>query len=849
MNIKISHNCTTPAVNLKPLALLIGIAISVQVQAQDTKIEQVDVVGSRAGLQNAIQKQRNSDKIAGVVDSDAIGNFADINVSESLRRISGIMVENDQGEGRYVSVRGMNTDLNAMTINGVSTAAPEDRRGIMLDGVPTDMLDSMTVYKTLTPNLDADTIGGAIDLETISAFKYDDSFIRVKAETSYNELTEDGSNPSLSATFTRRFDMADGELGAALIVSDQTRRIQTHNNETGGWSATAPNNDYEMRFYDLTRDRSGVVFNLDYLASSGLTLYAHMFHNEYTDTEYRGKWETRDGLGTVPVINGSTYTYASTKMDNEARDRKEKRTISSMQVGTELILQSGSTMKLELFGSRAEQDDTDQVNAVYRSGTIKKPLVYDNSNPKKPVLSYAPEFYDAANFKLKAFEVEKALTTDRDVGARFDMTMALNADTEMRYGLKYRQREKRNDFNYCGYEPVSAPTLADVGALADIPVYLDSLHGPEPSGANARSFLGKLGAGSVSLSDGTVCQSAGTYFGFSGDEDAESVPADWQTDEDVLSAYVMATTNTGAATWVYGLRYEDTRNTYRGKSLVNDVYAGATSYDNDYGFAAPSLNVKFDVNDTQVARLGIFRSLVRPGFNESRAGAIIDVEDNQIEGGNPGLDPASAWNFDLSYEFYLGNDTFFSAGVFYKSIKDSVVEVDAANITLRGASWSRARTFINTDSSSIAGIETSFQTAMENGLIFVVNYTHTDGDTDLPANSISGQRTIPYFKQAKDTANTALGYNKDAWDIRLAANYRSDYLDALGADALSDRYTSAYMQVDLTAKYQINEQLLLTASALNLNDRPEYYYFGNESRLSQYDEYGTTYGLGLRYQF
>ena len=118
--------------------------------------------------------------MSSVVDSDAMGNFADINVSESLRRVPGIMVENDQGEGRYVSVRGMNADLNAMTINGVSTASPENRRGIMLDGVPTNMLDSMTVYKTLTPNLDADTIGGAIDLETISAFKYDGFFARVK---------------------------------------------------------------------------------------------------------------------------------------------------------------------------------------------------------------------------------------------------------------------------------------------------------------------------------------------------------------------------------------------------------------------------------------------------------------------------------------------------------------------------------------------------------------------------------------------------------------------------------------------------------------------------------------------
>lgn len=834
---------------IKPLVQFIALASLPLLQAQAADIEQVEVIGSRASLQNALQRQRNSDKASGVVDSDAIGNFADINVSESLRRIAGIMVENDQGEGRYVSVRGMSADLNSITINGVSTAAPEDRRAIMLDGVPTDILDSMTVYKTLTPNLDADTIGGAINLETISAFKYDASFLRIKAETSYNELSKDSSNPSLSATMTKRFALADGELGAAFILSDQERHIVTHNNETGGWSATAPNSDYEMRFYDLTRERSGLVLNLDYKANSGQEIYLHMLHNEYTDTEYRGKWETRDGLeDNEPVISGSSFTYADTKMDNEARDREEVRTISSMQLGTDFELNNGATIKMEVFGSRAEQDDQDQVNVVYRSGKVSTPLVWANNNPKKPVLNFAPEFYDPANFDLKAFEVEKALTTDRDVGARFDWSMAFTAETELQAGLKYRKREKRNDFNYCGYEPVTNSTLADYDTL-QLASYLDSVHGPAPSSANARGFLQKLGAGSVNLSDGTSCQAAGTFFEFSGDEDAESIPADWQTDEDILSAYLMATTVTGRASWVYGLRYEDTSSTYRGKSFDGDAYTGTSSFNNDYGFLAPSLNIKIDLSENQLGRIGVYRSLVRPGFNESRAGAVIDVEDNEIEGGNPQLDPTTAWNFDLSWEYYLGAETFIGAGLFYKSIDDSIVEVEARNITLRGQNWSQAGTFLNADKSSILGAEFSIQTAFDNGFLVVFNYTHADGDTDLPADAVSGQRNIPYFKQAEDTANLALGYDKGKWDVRLAANYRSEYLDELGEDALSDRYTSDYMQVDLTLKYQVNKQLLINASALNLNDRPEFYYFGNNTRLSQYDEYGTTYGLGIRYQF
>ena len=107
---------------VKTIAVLIaGLLSNGSLIAQE--IEETLVTGSRASLQSALNKMRDSDKASGVVDSDAIGTFADINVAESLRRIPGIMVENDQGEGRYVSVRGINTDLNAMTINGVNAAS------------------------------------------------------------------------------------------------------------------------------------------------------------------------------------------------------------------------------------------------------------------------------------------------------------------------------------------------------------------------------------------------------------------------------------------------------------------------------------------------------------------------------------------------------------------------------------------------------------------------------------------------------------------------------------------------------------------------------------------------------
>src|SRR5690606_17393425 len=152
-----------------------------------------------------------------VVDSDGLGNFPDTTVADSLGRVPGLSIENDQGEGRYVSIRGINTDLIASSINGVRTPSPEDRRGVLLDGVPSDLLDGIEVQKSLTPDLDADTLGGVINMKTISAFDRDGQFIRAKVEGSYNEITEELS-PKATFTYTNTFG---DKLGVAFSANYQ----------------------------------------------------------------------------------------------------------------------------------------------------------------------------------------------------------------------------------------------------------------------------------------------------------------------------------------------------------------------------------------------------------------------------------------------------------------------------------------------------------------------------------------------------------------------------------------------------------------------------------------------------
>ena len=166
-------------------------------KVENESVEEIVVIGTKASIISAIEKQRKSNLIVSVVDSDALGDFPDTTAAEAIRRLSGITVENDQGEGRYVSIRGLSGDLNSISVNGALVPAPEGGRKVMLDGLPTELLDSIEVYKTLTPDQDADSIGGRIEFNTKRATSLDGTLFKAKLDTSYNTQSENSDNPKI----------------------------------------------------------------------------------------------------------------------------------------------------------------------------------------------------------------------------------------------------------------------------------------------------------------------------------------------------------------------------------------------------------------------------------------------------------------------------------------------------------------------------------------------------------------------------------------------------------------------------------------------------------------------------
>ena len=157
--------------------LVLSMLSMTHLHAEDNTVEYVQVIGQAASMDKALKEQKRADQISSVVHADGIGQLPDDNAAEALQRIPGVSTERDQGEGRFVSVRGLGADLNAVTINGTLVPAPEsDRRGVALDVLPSELVQSLAVVKTLTPDMDANSLGGTVQVESLSAFDHDGMF-------------------------------------------------------------------------------------------------------------------------------------------------------------------------------------------------------------------------------------------------------------------------------------------------------------------------------------------------------------------------------------------------------------------------------------------------------------------------------------------------------------------------------------------------------------------------------------------------------------------------------------------------------------------------------------------------
>ena len=823
-------------------------------------LEEIIVVGQAAAFASALNQERSANNLVSVLDTDAMGQFPDQNVAESLRRLTGVSVETDQGEGRYVVIRGMDPDLNSTSINGVRATAAEPRRALQLDVIPTDLLDGLEVHKTLTPDMDADAIGGSINVKTLSAFSRKGPYAKARGESSVNGLREEWG-PKLSFAGSNIYEMDSGRrLGIAGALSWHDRAIQGDNNEADDWEVSDNGNDFmeefQPRLYTVERERLGGALNFDLDISDATTLHLYTLYSRFTDTELRNRVTFGlDGLD-EDTITATTADYTEVEIERDTKGRSFQGQIAenlSISLGSETQLESW-LVETNLGYSFAREETPDQLSgtwvAEFESGDGpiadgQPVLTIDRSNPQIPLVrsNFFSALHDPSLYELDELEHFDEKNEDSQFSLRLDATRDAGFGS-IKFGAKARWREKSSDEEAVFWSGDDQWFLSDAllpggGAQYGFPNQV----GPVPDNLiERRIFADRVGIEFEPL-----------------DTQLDSVVSDFTIDENVFAAYMMGTWETGRATIVAGLRYEQTELDSRGNEveLIEEDQNGPGNPPEDtlivntvqssrsYGDLLPSANIRFDFSENVVGRASIYRSVVRPRVED--VAFRVAIEDGEGELGNPALDPYRAWSIDASIAFYPTELSVVSGGVFHKRIDDFIFVQTLDDYEFLNRTFDEAIIALNGEEATVLGFEFTYQQhfgflgAPFDAFLVGLNYTFVDSEGN------TGDRDINLPKQAGNIGSFTLGYDKHGLDVRLAMKYRDSYIDELVEPGL-DRYTADNLRWDLTAKYGISDNWQIYAEIANLGDEPEYYHAGKSGvRVLQYDEFGTTSAIGFQY--
>lgn len=827
----------SPGFRLSALALAIAVSTPLAAQAQQPEV--VDVIGQAAQLEQALDDQRRANTIKSVVHADAIGQLPDDNAAEALQRVPGLSVERDQGEGRFVRVRGLGSDLNSVTINGTLVPAPEDdRRAVAMDVLPSELVQSLSVVKTLTPDMDANSLGGTIEVESLSAFDHDGLFYSLSAEGSHDENTSKNS-PKLSGAFSNRFSIGDGvdNFGVAAALSWQEREFGSDNVETGGaWDFDdgARLEEIEQRRYDITRERTGLGLNLDYRPDEHSEVWFRSLYSRYKDDEVRQGLVTTFGDPQLPGELGEAEVARELKAREETQEVKSfvfggKRQLGDWGVSAQAGYSKAGEDSPGGIGTAAFEADEDFSNVGY-SGT------------RKPRLRAGQDLYDATHFSLTEVEWEKQKTTDTEKNIKLDLTRDFSLrgmPSQLAFGGKLSRREKDNDLDIWVFEDFDELGFSDA-----------QLNLSQFSRGTTDYGLGRFGP---RISDRAVKDLISGLNRADFYDEEESRINDFTIEEDINAVYIMNTLDIDDLRIIAGLRYEDTSIKARGTGLdQGDFVANNTS--NDYDHWLPGLHAIYQLNDQTQIRAAWTNSVVRPTFGQMFPGFVLDGD--EAEFGNPDLKPLESSNFDLGIEHYMGRAGAVSAFVFYKDIDNFIYTADVAG-TGEYAGFSEAITSINGDSAKVYGLELAYSQKFSwlpspwNGLLLNANTTFTKSDADIeqfdPDLGAMRSRSIRLPGQSDVTGNLTVGWENDKLSLRLSTNYKSNYLDEVG-DVLDARYdykVDDQLFVDFSAGYFLRDNLQVFFEAQNLTDESYYVYTGKRRYNAQYEEYGPSYKIGL----
>lgn len=876
---------------LKPLALAVTVtAAPALAQAQDADLmEEVVVTGSYAGsLAQALDTKRDS---AGMVDSilaEDIADFPDQNLAESLQRIPGVTIDRDGGQGREITVRGLNSTFTRVQINGMQAQSlsagsngVQTSRGFDFNVFASELFNRLDVYKSTSAELEEGSLGATVALRTARPFDYDPVTMVANVQGSYNDGSEEFS-PRTSALVSLTND--DQTLGALFSVAFSERNVYGYGADTGRWedddfaSCTACDSEAEFdrvksawhpriprymnRNYD--EDRLGVTSSFQWQASdSTLVSFDALYSNldsERTEpninpislarTGDTGNAQTDVAAYSIDGNNNlitATMDGVDTRAENFLADWGSEFSQYSLSLEHEFsedfhmnFLAGGSSSDLQNRESTLilEHFSEDDPRRMIEYAESNDSVSYDYTNMTSPEIMFGfdtanPENWELSEIRDRRYDAESSTST-----FRIDLDYALNDTLTLRGGVTQKSY---------GYE--IAGLRADT-ALSDADERDGTVDGEACGiGSNITSDMGSVASptglpyfkGDLALLDQSLASGCWPHTVRAGDTR--------EVEEESLGVYAQLDFDTDVA----GRRF-------RGNVGVRSVETELTStglqngemevtVENDYRDTLPSMNLVYELSDDVILRGSAAKVMSRPNLGTLSPGGSVGIfGDPKVSYGNPFIEPFRAKAYDLGAEWYFAESAVVSVAYFVKDIESLPIGqtevmswaetglpdnlLGAQYDDLYNADFEVKRTVNGEKGGELDGWELQYQQPLTflpgpdwvRNFGILANLTKVNSEVTYNAGE-PDEFKGPLSGQSDDSSNLTLYWENDAFSARISMANRGEY--STRPQEFSEekrRYVDATTFVDFSASYRVTESLKVNFEAINLTDEPVFSY-------------------------
>lgn len=811
-----------------------------------TQNEQMIVRAERAhGEAEAINIQRTADNIVQVLPFDVITSLPNTNVADALGRLPSVTLERDEGEGKYVQIRGLEPRLSNVTVNGINIPSPESGvRQIKLDVIPADLVESVEINKTLSANQDGDAIGGSVDLITKTAGESPTLYLNGMG--GYTPIAGGRSLSEVDGTIGKRFG-ANKRLGILVGGSYDWngRGIDDIEPSLDVFNNVPVSPAIDLREYIYYRSRYGFTGSLDYKLDDASGLYIRWIYSHFNNFGDRWVYGPETGLVSPTLGDGNG------DVGFNAQIRRPVEVIGSLALGGKHIF-TKSWLAYDVSVSRASSEDHNYSTARF-DGPTGILFSLDRTNPHLPQLipQGGVNIFDPTAYTLNNLEISKAYSPQLNLqfGASWARNYSLAGHSStFEIGGKFRNAHKFNEANDFVYDSNNNPQLSNFLGSFTNPDYYDKHYtfGPTADFGKIRAFFnGNQGAFTLNQNDTIL----------------NTLPNNYDLIERVSAGYLMNTVTFGRFRLQTGVRFEGTQENVLGNFVQvdpNGIFLSSQTQRNTSSYldVLPSAQLRFRLASDSAIRLVYGRGIARPNFGDLPPFKLKDDSANKVSVGNPNLRPTRSNNFDLLFEQYLKPLGVFEAGVFYKDLSNPIYVVDTPSRDFPGFTQEQP---VNGSSAHLTGFEIAYQQHLSflpgllGGLGISANYSYiTSRAASVPLRSDNP----PLQRQAPNTWNISPTYDRRRLSLRVGISHNDEnifqynFQDGvpLGKKGpFGDVYLYPHTQVDAQGSFRVYRGLQFIVWGLNLTNEVFGFYQGSPQFPIQREYYKPSYSFGFRY--